>query len=484
MYYSYNNGNDENNELENTNETTPSGEPINDSTDSESTYYEPAREPECTEPYNIDNIYSPNYHSTAAYGYSSVNFEKQKKEKKPMSSGTKSFIRAVCLVLVCAIASGASAAVVTAKKLENAEYTIQNQVVLGASRGENEENADDPAVVPTGDILTGDEIYTLACQQAVGIQVTSTGTNIFGQTTTSPAVVGTGFIISSDGYIVTNYHVVESVVLYGSSRDYSLSVVMNDGTTYPVQIVGYEEENDLAVLKIDATGLNAVTIGNMSSTKVGETVYAVGNPLGELTYSMTSGIISATDRVISTEASISINVFQFDAAVNSGNSGGPVYNTKGEVIGIVDAKYQATGVEGLGFAIPIDDAMNIISDLIEHGYVTGKAYMGIYVRTVSSTVAMYYNMAEGAFIDSMDENGCAARAGLKPGDIITGLGSDEIKSSEDLKAAKSAYSAGDATTVTVYRGGETLTFEITFDEEPANNAYNQNGTNQQTATQG
>ena len=128
--------------------------------------------------------------------------------------------------------------------------------------------------------------------------------------------------------------------------------------------------------------------------------------------------------------------------------------------------------------------MNIISDLIEHGYVTGKAYMGIYVRTVSSTVAMYYNMAEGAFIDSMDENGCAARAGLKPGDIITGLGSDEIKSSEDLKAAKSAYSSGDTTTVTVFRGGETLTFEITFDEEPANNTYNQNGTNQQTATQG
>lgn len=342
MYYSYNNGNDENNELENTNETRLNGEPINDSTDSESTYYEPTADPECTEPYNIDNIYSPNYHSTAAYGYSSVNFEKPKKEKKPMSSGTKSFIRAVCLVLVCAIASGASAAVVTAKKLDNAEYTIQNQVVLGASRGEDEENADDPAVVPTGDILTGDEIYALACQQAVGIQVTSTGTNIFGQTTTSPAVVGTGFIISSDGYIVTNYHVVESVVLYGSSRDYSLSVVMNDGTTYPVQIIGYEEENDLAVLKIDATGLNAVTIGNMSSTKVGETVYAVGNPLGELTYSMTSGIISATDRVISTEASISINVFQFDAAVNSGNSGGPVYNTKGEVIGIVDAKYQAT----------------------------------------------------------------------------------------------------------------------------------------------
>ena len=494
MYYDYNNENK--NELEKTpvpEETaasvpTPeeqvSSAPETNFTDdipTSGTYYD---DPECTEPDNINNVYSPNYHSTATYGYSSIPAqEKPKKEKKKMKSSTKFIVRAACLILACGIVSGASAAFVTASKLENASYTIKNEVVLGASSTDSSSSsstASNTVATPTGDVMSGDSIYKLACQQAVGIQMSSSATNVFGQTSSTPSVVGSGFIISSDGYIVTNYHVIEDVLLYGRSQGLSLSVVMNDGSTYDAEIIGYEEDNDVAVLKIDATGLNPVTIGDASQLQVGETVYAVGNPLGELTYSMTSGIVSALDRVITTEASTSINVFQLDAAVNSGNSGGPVYNTKGEVIGIVDAKYKATGVEGLGFAIPIDDAMNIITDLIEHGYVTGKAYMGVYVRTVSSTVATYYNLAEGAFIDSLDENGCAAKAGLKAGDIITRLGNDTITSSDDLKAAKSAYSAGDTVSIEVFRNGETLTFSITFDEEPANTLTQQTTDNQQS----
>ena len=139
--------------------------------------------------------------------------------------------------------------------------------------------------------------------------------------------------------------------------------------------MGYEEDNDVAVLKIDATGLNAVTLGDSSSMNVGERVYAVGNPLGELDYTMTEGIISALDRVISTEASTAMNVFQISAAVNSGNSGGPVYNSRGEVIGIVTAKTNQNNVEGIGFAIPIDDAINISTSLIQYGYVTGEPYI-------------------------------------------------------------------------------------------------------------
>ena len=465
-----------------------SDETVHDDAQASNKYFE---DPECSEPDNIDNVYSPNYHSTATYSYSVPTQEKPKKEKKKMKSSTKFIIRAACLVLACGIASGACSAFVTSAKLKNANYTIKNEVVLGSasssdsdkssSTGSSESSA--TVTSTTGSEMSADDIYTLACQQAVGIQMSSTATNVFGQTSTSPSVVGSGFIISSDGYIVTNYHVIEDVLLYGSSQGLSLSVLMSDSTNYDAEIVGYDEDNDVAVLKIDATGLNPVTIGDASQLKVGETVYAVGNPLGELTFSMTSGIVSALDRVISTEASTSINVFQLDAAVNSGNSGGPVYNSKGEVIGIVDAKYKATGVEGLAFAIPIDDAMNIITDLIEHGYVTGRAYMGVYVRTVSSTIASYYNLAEGAYVDSLDEDGCAAKAGIKVGDIITRLGDDTITSSDDLKAAKSAYSAGDTASIDVYRNGETITLSITFDEEPANTTTQQQTSDSQQSTQ-
>jgi len=203
---------------------------------------------------------------------------------------------------------------------------------------------------------------------------------------------------------------------------------------------------------------------------VGDTVYAVGNPLGELAYTMTRGMISALDRDITTQDSTTresktVNMFQFDAAVNSGNSGGPVYNEYGEVIGVVTAKYSNAGVEGLGFGIPINDAVDIANELIEHGYVSGKAYMGISVQTVSSEVARYYNMVEGAYVYTVDSMSCAAKAGLQMGDIITAIDGKEIKTSSDLVSAKKKYKAGDTAKLTVYRGGKYLELSITFDED-------------------
>ncbi|MBQ8831249.1 MAG: trypsin-like peptidase domain-containing protein [Oscillospiraceae bacterium] len=434
-------------------------------------YYEPWRDTEGTEPEDMAGAYSPNYYRTSTAGYSTPSYEKPVKEKKPMSSGVKFAIRAICLILACGIVSGLAAAAVTNHIIENTDFTVRNQVVLGAQTtgGDGSSNADaDKLVVPDGSVLAADDIYDLACQQAVGIQLVANGTNIFGQATTTESVIGSGFVISEDGYIITNYHVAEPYLVYGAQGGYVLRVVLYDGTTYDATVIGYEEQNDIAVLKINASGLNPVTIGDMTEVRVGNEVYVVGNPLGELTYTMTTGRVSALDRVISTEVSSSINVFQIDAAVNSGNSDGPVYNNRGEVIGIVDAKYSASGVEGLGFAIPIDDAMNIITDLIEHGYVTGKAYFGIGVRTVDSMTAQYYNMREGAFVNNVETGSCAEKAGLKPGDIIIKLGDDVVKSTEDLQAAKNAYSAGDTVAVTVYRSGEELVLYVTFDEQPAN----------------
>lgn len=316
----------------------------------------------------------------------------------------------------------------------------------------------------TGEVLNGTEIYELGCQQTVGVTTSYTTSNIFGQASES-SVAGTGFIISTDGYIITNYHVIETAYKNG----YEVSVITRDGTTYVAKIVGVEDDNDVAVLKIEAEGLNAVTIGDSDATSVGETIYALGNPLGELTYTLTSGTVSALNRVITTETDsygieTRINMFQIDAAVNSGNSGGPVYNSYGEVIGIVTAKYQESGVEGLGFAIPINDAMEIADSLIEHGYVTGKASFGFGGVSVDSTTAAYYGMVEGVYVGYVNSGSCAETAGMQKGDIITKLDDTEILTYSDLTTAKKAYKAGDTATVTIYRDGEYLELTVVFDE--------------------
>ena len=198
----------------------------------------------------------------------------------------------------------------------------------------------------------------------------------------------------------------------------------------------------------------------------------MGNPLGELEFTMTIGYVSALDRIINTEANAAaINMFQLDAAINSGNSGGPVYNSLGEVIGVATAKYSSSGVEGLGFAIPINDAASIANDLITKGYVTGKAYMGVSLdNRYNSMYSQYYGMPIGAYVASVEEGSCAETAGIQTGDIITELGGNVIESYTDLKAALKQFSAGDTTELTLYRAGESMELSITFDEAKPDNA--------------
>ena len=231
--------------------------------------------------------------------------------------------------------------------------------------------------------------------------------------------------------------------------------------------MGVEADNDVAVLKIDAVGLNSATLGNSDSLRVGDTVYAVGNPLGELEFSMTTGHVSAKDRSIVTEASgDSITMFQIDAAVNSGNSGGPVYNARGEVVGIVTAKYRSSGVEGIGFAIPISDAVSIAQDLVTSGYVTGKAHLGVSVNSkYNEMYAQYYGWPVGAYIDSVDSGSSAENAGIQPGDIITAIDGDTIRSYDDLRASVKRHAAGETVDVVLYRADENHTVTVTFDEE-------------------
>ncbi len=304
--------------------------------------------------------------------------------------------------------------------------------------------------------LSANQIYELACKQVVGISTTVTGYNLFGQMT-SNAVSGTGFIISEDGYILTNNHVVAGAK--------EVTVKLFDGSEYPAKIVGTEgRDSDVAVLKIEASGLTPVTLGNSDEMQVGQDVYVVGNPLGELTYTMTGGIVSALDREIATERNVNINMFQLDAAVNSGNSGGPVYDSHGRVLGIVTAKYKSSGIEGLGFAIPVNDAVKIARELIDHGRVTGKAYFGIVVTTQSEADAQRNNSKAGVYVSSVTEGSCAEKAGMQAEDVILELGGKAVADNASLTKAKKDYKAGDSCEGKVCRGGETLTLTVVFDE--------------------
>lgn len=397
--------------------------------------------------------------------------------KKPAREKKRGFSApgVIALCLVCAILGGIMGGAVSGtsgtKGVESsppANEESSDQTILKVAAPQTTGTQVSTNIINSSE-LTAAEIYSLACSQVVAITTEVTYRSFYGYSTA--AVSGSGFIISSNGYILTNYHVIEDA----DEGGYEISVLTYDGTEYIASIVGYEQDNDVAVLKIDAEGLDAVTIGDSDGIVVGEDVYAVGNPLGELGFTMTKGVVSALDRDITsydsgTRTYNTINMFQIDAAVNSGNSGGPVYNSRGEVIGIVTAKYSDTGVEGLGFAIPINDAVELANDIMTVGYVRGKAYMGIVPQTVTATVAQYYNMVVGAYVYGIEEDSAAEKCGLKLGDIIVQLDDVEISSSDDLAAAKKAYRAGESAVLKVWRNNEYIYLTIVFDEEVPENS--------------
>ena len=423
------------------------------------TYEAPAAEPAAapqsmyTQPASPRQSWYSSYEPAAdTVTRSTDNAKKAKKERKGMSAAA-----IVALCLVCALVAGAAGSAGTYIATKNGSSSTLGQALDSLTT----------TPVPVISTVSYDgavneaaaAIYELAKQQVVGINTTiDYGYNFFGQPSTA-SVTGSGVIISDDGYILTNYHVIEEA----DEGGYPVEVMMYDETAYDAQIVGYDKDNDIALLKIDAIGLNAAQLGNSDDLTVGQTVYAVGNPLGELSYTITGGMVSATDRTITTESNVAVNMFQIDAAVNSGNSGGPVYNSAGQVIGIVTAKYSATGVEGIGFAIPISDAAHIANQILEYGYVADKAYMGITCATVSSSAAQSYNMVVGAYVNSINEGSAAEKAGLQVDDIITALDGKAVAGSSELTAMIKQYHAGDEAELTVWRDGEEITLTIVFD---------------------
>lgn len=281
--------------------------------------------------------------------------------------------------------------------------------------------------------------------------------------------VGTGIIMSKDGYIVTNAHVIYDDE-YGYGEASSVQIQMSDEeTTYDARIVAYDKEADIAVLKIDADNLTPAEFGDSSSCEVGETVVAIGNPLGlQFQNTVTCGIISALDRKVTINDN-TMTLIQTDTAINNGNSGGPLINSSGQVIGINSAKMSSTysgeaTVEGIGFAIPMSEAKSIVDDLINYGYVTGRPQLGISCQDVTEAVSQAYNIPVGAYIFSVTAGGAADQAGLQPGDVITGIQDQTISTTEELNAVKNQYKAGDTITLTYVRAGETKKVDVTLAE--------------------
>jgi len=310
--------------------------------------------------------------------------------------------------------------------------------------------------------MTPAQLYARNVNSVVAISV-SVQSYAYGQYVDGSSS-GSGFILTEDGYVVTNYHVIEGAT--------SVSVVMYDETVLAATVVGYDATNDVAVLKVEATGLPAVTLGSSEDLTVGDMVVAIGNPLGELNATQTVGYICGKDREVTTGGTI-INMLQTDAAINPGNSGGPLFNMKGEVVGITTAKYSGTtssgaSIEGIGFAIPIDDIEEILLDLKEYGYVTGP-YLGITVQNVDASFTEAYGIS-GATIIGIEPGYAAERAGLKVKDIIVALNGEAVGSITELTRALRNYNAGDTVTVTVIRGGVNMDISVTLDEKPQTQA--------------
>ena len=418
-------------------------------------------------PYEMN--YEPRY---------SDQYEKPRKPKKKKKNGF--WKKAAAVVAVFALVAGScgmTAALVNEywdERTEAMEESFAQQIrnlqeQIDAASAANTGNSVSGTVVANGSGLTPGQVYAQNVRSVVLI-TSEVSSNYYGQTVTGQST-GSGFIMSSDGYVMTNAHVVE-----GATK---VTVTTFDGGEYPAEVCGTDTTNDVALLKVEAVDLPAVVIGSSDQLIVGDQVVAIGNPLGELTSTMTVGYISAKDRDVTTDGT-TINMIQTDAAINSGNSGGPLFNMKGEVVGITTAKYSGSSssgatIEGIGFAIPINDVMVLVEDLMEFGYVKG-AYMGVTVQDMdaqTASMAKVYGLPVGPIIVTTEAGGAAEKAGILPNDIVTQIDDTEVTTVSELTRKLRDYAPGNSATICVYRNREILEMTIVFGERPPAEAIQQ-----------
>ncbi len=388
---------------------------------------------------------------TESSEYRYVPEPEKKKKKQPW--GAILAVALCCSLVGGAIGAGGILLAQSLQKEQPDEPLTEQQDISYMLQGQRESSVIEMVSIDTSRQMTPAQVYAANVNSTVGI-TTSVTTNFWGFQSTS-AASGSGFIISDDGYILTNFHVIED--------SDSISVSMYNGESYDATLIGYDESNDIAVLKIDAEGLASVVLGDSDNLNVGDSVVAIGNPLGELTFTLTSGAISAKDREVTLSSSVTMNLLQTDCAINSGNSGGALFNLYGEVIGVTNAKYSSSSsseasIDNIGFAIPINSIMNIVTSIIEKGYIS-KPYVGISVLDVSAETQQY-GIPAGAAVQSVVENSPAQQAGLQRGDVITSVDGTAMTSNE-LVSYVSKASIGQQIVLGIYRQGQTL--EITVD---------------------
>ena len=390
----------------------------------------------------------------------------QPPKKKKKFNGKRVARSAVALVLAAAM--GFAGGFVGAKFGGSGKVVIQQ--VAPSSTADSASGSDNSitAASSSGSSLTTEQVADLVSPSVVVItteQVVYSQWSWYGQNQVESGA-GSGVIISSDGYILTCAHVVD-----GAS---TITVTIGD-KDYTATLVGEDTTSDIAVIKIDADGLTPATVGNSDSLKVGQSVMAVGNPLGELGGTVTGGMISALNRSVTIQGSSSVNtmsLIQMDASVSPGNSGGGLFNMNGELVGIVNAKSSSSDAEGLGFAIPINDAIKVAQELLENGYVTGRPYLGItYLAVTDAQTASQLGVnAYGVYVVEVVKGGPAEKAGLQAGDRIVSVDGTEIASKDDLGTLMQKHTAGDTLSITIARDGQMQTVNVTLGEKTASNS--------------
>ncbi|MBR2742987.1 MAG: trypsin-like peptidase domain-containing protein [Clostridia bacterium] len=369
--------------------------------------------------------------------------KRKKKSPKPITRGVLAACMAGSLVL------GMAGGVISTNVMLRNDSTLEPKVIYQAV----ETNFDGQSA-KEGQSLSTEDIVALVSDSVVEISTEKTLTDFwFGQYVTQGA--GSGVVISENGYIITNYHVIS-----GASK---ITVRLTSGKEYDAKLVGYDEKTDIAVIKIDETGLSPAIYGDSDALRVGNHIVAIGNPLGRLGGTVTDGIISALDRDIMIDGK-PMNLLQISAAINPGNSGGGLFDGKGQLVGIVNAKSAGSSIDGLAFAIPINDVKEVVENIMNVGYVPGRALLGVTLIDINDVrTAMSYRVQEyGAYILETYPGGAAARAGLEPGDYVVSIDGVEVSNGTQIKNIVETHVEGDTVKMVIKRGGETMSVDVTF----------------------
>ena len=381
--------------------------------------------------YNDDLYMDARQNGFSGYGYQSEPRYIEVEKKKTFGQ------KLLSAVLVGGLMLGSSAATL-AGYIHFTDKGNQPQVIQGGQQVVYTLSAEEGSLTPQ-------EIFVKCNPSVVAISTQSRSYYGIGESS------GTGIIMSEDGYIITNHHVIDGAV--------DIQVTTKNGV-YPATVIGSEAKSDMAVIKIDATGLQPAEFGSSAELVTGDSAIVIGNPLGlEFADTMTIGYVSATERVVQISDYI-MTLIQVDAAVNPGNSGGPLINSRGQVVGVVNAKISQDAVEGIGFAIPIDTAMTIAKDLIEHGYVTNRPMLGITVQSITQEQAAYYGYEPGITVTEVSPGSCAEAGGMKAGDKIIAFNGVEVDNATELNYEKDKCSVGDTVTVTIEREGQQMDLTI------------------------